>query len=64
MTLNQLVADTALHPRDIALAFMLLGKHFSFIKSQKFLHAIRGVYFAEPHPLGGMILFIKGGGGK
>lgn len=26
VTLNQLVADTALHPRDIALAFMLLGK--------------------------------------
>ena len=25
VTINQIVADTALHPADIALAFMLLG---------------------------------------
>ena len=39
VTFNQLVADTALHPGDIALAFMLLG----FIKKQtgnKFLLSI------------------------
>ena len=26
VTFNQLVTETALHPKDIALAFMLLGK--------------------------------------